>query len=645
MHASRLLRVLLMLMLILTAGRGALAQAQTTGTLTFLPMPRSLTRMAGTQRLMPERLIYSSGGSPEAQLRAAHLAQKALATAGARWATTTLRGDNSATVGLIMHVDPAQVPRLEAYSLAITSDQIRLVAHDDAGMFHAVMTLRQLTRQWPHAGALPCLRIEDWPDFANRGVMLDISRDKVPTMETLRALVDQFAEWKFNQIQLYTEHTFAYRNHKDVWEKASPMTAAEVKELDAYCRERFIELVPNQNSFGHLDRWLQIPRYKVLAEVPAAASTLSPAEPGSIQLLSELYGELLPNFSSHQINVGCDEVSQLGEGKSKKLVAARGEGQVYLDFLKQIHKVVASHGCTMQFWGDIISNHPELMTQLPEGVIAMEWGYEADSPFAENGKKYAAAGVPYYVCPGSSSWNSLIGRTKNALGNLRNAAQNGQANGAIGYLICDWGDGGHYQYQPYSFLGFGYGAAVSWAGQANHNLDIARALDLHCFADGAGVMGQVMADLGNAYLKTGIELPNATVLNFLLQDHALKFSQDPWSRITAAKLKETESSIRQTVGRMEKTRMERKDAELIQGEVRNNAAMAILACDLGLAQLENNGVEVGRLPEPARAKLIAEIEPIIKEHRRLWLARNRIGGLEESCGGLEHLLWLLQQKG
>ena len=97
--------------------------------------------------------------------------------------------------------------------------------------------------------------------------MLDISRDKVPTMETLYALVDLLAGWKINQLQLYTEHTFAYRQHPEVWAEASPLTGQEILGLDAYCRKRFVELVPNQNSFGHMHRWLKHARYAPLAEV------------------------------------------------------------------------------------------------------------------------------------------------------------------------------------------------------------------------------------------------------------------------------------------------------------------------------------------------------------------------------------------
>ena len=63
--------------------------------------------------------------------------------------------------------------------------------------------------------------MEDWGAFPTRGLMLDISRDKVPTMESLRGMIDVLASLKFNHLQLYTEHTFAYTGHGAVWREAS----------------------------------------------------------------------------------------------------------------------------------------------------------------------------------------------------------------------------------------------------------------------------------------------------------------------------------------------------------------------------------------------------------------------------------------
>jgi N-acetyl-beta-hexosaminidase len=156
--------------------------------------------------------------------------------------------------------------RPEGYRLRIGSGMVDLTAADDAGEAYGRATLAQLVRAYD--GRLPVGSVDDWPDLPVRAVMLDISRDKVPTMQTLEALIDRLARWKVNQVQLYTEHTFAFRDHEAVWRDASPLTAEEVRDLDRFCRDRHVELVPNQNCLGHAERWLRHARYRDLALAP-----------------------------------------------------------------------------------------------------------------------------------------------------------------------------------------------------------------------------------------------------------------------------------------------------------------------------------------------------------------------------------------
>jgi hypothetical protein len=616
-------------------------------------MPQRLHRLEGSHCFQPERFIWLKGDTSGALLRTGRILQEALASVGPRWELTAARGDDVSRLGAIAHVDPAQVPWPEGYRLTIGADGIHIVAHDAAGAFYAAMAVRQLARQCVGAGELPCLHIEDWPDFPHRGVMLDISRDKVPTMETLYALVDLLVEWRINQFQLYTEHTFAYRHHREVWEHASPMTGEQVLALDAHCRQRFIELVPNQNSFGHMHRWLKHLRYRHLAEAPDGFEypwgggsdepfSLCPLEPGSLDLLAELYDELLPHFSSRQFNVGCDETFDLGQGRSRAACEERGVGRVYLEFLLKIHRLVQRHGRTMQFWGDIVMHYPDLIPELPKDIIALEWGYDADHPFAEDGQKFAQASVPYYVCPGTSSWNTIAGRTANALGNLWNAAESGRAHGAIGYLNTDWGDNGHWQHLPVSFLGYAYGAAVSWAAQANRDLDLPWALDLHAFRDGAGVMGRLAYDLGNAYREAGVLVPNASLLALLLLHPDQRVTEGDWPGLTVEGLERTLECVDGVMTPLSQARMARPDAELIADEFRNAAALLRHACRLGIARLRTEGGEIASIPVETRRALTSELEEIMAEYRRLWLSRNRPGGLTDSVGRMERLLAMYQ---
>lgn len=535
-------------------------------------------------------------------------------------------------------VQPDSIPHAQGYILAITAGEILLTGHDAAGLFYAEQTLAQIRRQFADTGKLPVVRIEDWPDFPNRGVMLDVARDKVPTMETLFAYVDMFASLKFNQLQLYTEHTFAYPGHEVVWQNASPMTAEEIQALDAYCRDRFIELVPNQNSFGHMHRWLQHEAYKHLGETPTS-SDLCPTNPGSIELLRSMYDGLLPNFSSDKVNVGCDETFSLGKGGSKAEVDRIGKGRVYLNFLKQIYDLVQGHGKTMQFWGDIILEYPELIPALPENIIAMEWGYEANHPFAKRGQKFAESGIPFYVCPGTSSWNSLLSRTDNALENLRLAAQNGLENGASGYLITDWGDSGHWQFAPISFVPFAWGAAVSWAYDANQNLNLARAADVHVFQDSAGVMSQAAMDLGSAHALTGVIRGNSTVYYGLLM-HALQGNPSTGylKGLTLDGVKNCRTQLEGALARMKNAQMNRADADLILAEFAMNTRMALFAVRLGEERLKAGGVSTSQLPADVRASLVKELEGIVAEYRALWLSRNRPGGLDDSTARLEAIV-------
>jgi hexosaminidase len=475
----------------------------------------------------------------------------------------------------------------------------------------------------------------------------------VPTMETLYALVDMLASWKINQFQLYTEHTFAYRRHRTVWANASPMTAEEVLALDVYCRDRFIELVPNQNSFGHMHRWLMHEPYVPLGETEIGITTpwgnkqdypfsLSPAVPETLPFLEGLFDELLPNFTSRMFNIGADETFDLGAGRSKALVEAKGKGRVYLDFVLEIYQRVRGRGRTMQFWGDIINQYPDLVAEVPKDVIALEWGYEANHDFPGKTALFAASGVPFYVCPGTSSWVTIAGRTDNAIGNIRSAVENGLKHGAIGVLNTDWGDLGHWQPLPVSFLGYAYGAALSWGYANNVDLDLPAALSAFAFQDKAGVMGRLAYNLGNAYQKPGIDIFNGSFLFWIYQrtlEQLREFrsvSQQAAAHddvLLARNLQATAEYVDQDTTLLDQAQMARPDAELIQHEFATVARMLQHAARRGLAQIESSS---------GKASLLNDLDAIEADYRRNWLARNRPGGLEDSVQRLRRARELYQ---
>ena len=550
--------------------------------------------------------------------------------------------------GVTARIDPALPEGEQGYRLSVSPGDLNLIAGGEAGLFYGFMTLRQLARQADDAECIPCVHIEDRPELPVRGVMLDISRDRVPTMETLKHLIDLWAELKYNQVQLYTEHTFAYPNHRIVWQEASPITPEEAEELDLYCRQRAIELVPNQNSFGHMERWLRHEPYSGLAEISGSftdpwggtrrhPTTLNPLDPGSLELLCSLYDQLLPHFTSNMVNVGADEPFELGQGRSKEACRHRGLGRVYLDFMLKIHGELSRRGKIMQFYGDIILHHPEMISELPRDVIAWDWGYEADHPFAEESRLFARTGVPFYVCPGTGTWNTLGGRWNTARQNILNAAKEGRSAGASGLLITDWGDNGHWQQLPVSYPGYLLAAAAGWNPEAAGKLDIEAGLSRHVFQDQTGNAAKGLMILANLYDNGIVHLHNAAVLAVLLLQDLQPYHREELKRFRGYEFSGEQNEIAEALALFERAEIRSADADLLQEELRFTADLMSHAARLGKQRFATPGLLVEEVPVSARKELAAELEELIGRYRELWLKRSRPGGLKDSAGRMQAL--------
>jgi hexosaminidase len=348
----------------------------------------------------------------------------------------------------------------QAYSLTITPDDIILYADTSRGLFYAIQTLRQLVRL--HGTNVPALTIYDWPTLTYRGLMLDISRRKVPTLETLRNLVVELSHYKINVLQLYTEHTFQFPRHPKIGAGCGSLSSQDVLDLDAFCRTHHVELMPNLQSFGHVRNTLLIPEYQPLAETDLLW-TLSPAFEETYTLLNELYGDMLPSFASATLNVDCDETWDLGQGASKALAEELGVGRVYLNHILRVRELAARYGRRIQIWGDILLHHADLIGEVPEDITLLDWQYAATEQYP-TASIFGESGHTFWICPGTSSWNTLFPRIHNANVNIRNFVRDGVAAGAEGMLNTDWGDYGHYQYLGLSWYGYIFGAAQGWSG-------------------------------------------------------------------------------------------------------------------------------------------------------------------------------------
>ncbi|MEV6110519.1 glycoside hydrolase family 20 zincin-like fold domain-containing protein [Streptomyces sp. NPDC051940] len=548
----------------------------------------------------------------------------------------------------------------QGFEIDITADGAELRHGDEAGLRYGRALLEQIRRQAQEQDTWPGLRVRDWPDFPVRGYMLDVSRSRVPTRETLERIVGLLDLLRINQLQLYTEHTFAYQDHEPVWRHASPLTADDVRWLDGLCAAQGIELVANQNTFGHMERWLAHEPYRSRAELPdgfelfgahRGASTLAPTEDNADFALG-LVRELLPHFTSRRVNIGCDETWELGRGVSAPDAAERGKGRVYADHLRRLLTPLLEEGYEPQFWGDIIAHYPELVGELPAGATAVAWDYEAPSArdawgawpqavhdrlaavghgvdglapgFAAVAAPFAEAGYPFWVAPGTSTWNTLTGRIDNARDNLLDAALVGREHGAGGYLITDWGDNGHLQPPSVSFPPLVYGAAVAWSADANRDLALSPVLDRFVFADPTGRLSAALDTLGHAWRRTGRQSFNASPLAAAVVPGSYLLGEGLDADQLTALVPDLDAALADIAAATPGS----PDGALVRREL------------TAAARLVRHGAwrllrEAGAPAAPDDKALAADLAEATELHRAAWLERSRPGGLEAGLASLE----------
>jgi len=544
----------------------------------------------------------------------------------------------------------------QGYDLVVDASGARLTHADDAGRRYGEQTVGRLRGE---DGALPAVHVRDWPDLPVRAYMLDISRDRVPTRETLARLVDVLATCRYNQLQVYVEHTFAYRDHELVWRDASPITPDDLRWLDAVCAAAGIELVGNQNCFGHLAPWLRHDAYRSRAECPDGyvvgdgvrmpPSVLAPTQ-ANADFVVGLVREQMAALTSPRFNVGCDETFELGKGASRALVEREGATVVYAEHLRRIVEPLLADGCSLQHWGDIIAHDPSALERLPAGdLTALVWNYEApdapcvevadatrsvfadlgidpdaDTAFAGRLVPFVESGRPFWVAPGTSSWNSIVGRLDNAVSNLADAAAAAVDANAGGYLVTDWGDGGHHQPLWVSYQPLAYGGAVSWCLATNRDVDLAAVVDRHLVGDEAGVLGGVLTAIGGVAARTGMVGQNTSPLLVGLFPGSFQNVSGSPDPDALADVLDTLARARSDLDAVRPTLVDR---DLLVDELGVTVELAHFAA-------ETLAGSAGSPVRPA-AERAAHLASLIERFRAAWLTTSRPGGLDHSAGRLD----------
>jgi hypothetical protein len=350
--------------------------------------------------------------------------------------------------------------RDEGYVITPDGNRVVVIGVTSAGVFYGAQTLKQIVSGDGDEARLYRATVRDWPAMRYRGFHDDVSRGPVPTLGFQKKQIRTLAAYKVNIFSLYFEHTLAYNSNPLIAPPGGALTHADVKELVAYAANYHVDIVPEQEAFGHLHHILKYEIYSPLAETPHG-HVLAPGQPGSLPLIRQLFAEIDSLFPSHFVHLGADETFELGRGQTAERVKAEGIGAVYLDFLKQIEAALRPSGKKFLFWGDVAMNQPELVKTLPKDMIAVAWNYDPDTSFTRFIAPFRDAGIETWVAPGVNNWNRVYPDNAMALPNIQRFVRDGQRLGATGVLNTSWDDDGESLFNQ-TWYGDLFGAAAAW---------------------------------------------------------------------------------------------------------------------------------------------------------------------------------------
>lgn len=581
----------------------------------LLPSPRRVERLPGTFRWDRRCRVRLDSGSPAeegaAKLLAARLGERATVK-------VSISGSPATPSGNVVLSEADSGP--ESFELRVDAAGARL-AGDPAGLRYGAEALAQLTAP---DGRVPAVHLQDAPALRRRGFLLDISRGKVPRPETVRWLVEVLARLRYNELFLYTEHTFQFEKHPEIGAGSGGYAAPEIRELDAFARACGVELVPCLQTFGHFRRILEKAPYRRLAESDRRWS-VSPAASGTYPLLRDLLGEYLPNFASGWAHLNCDEPVDLGKGLSSERAKREGPAAVFAGHVNRVAGMARELGKRPMIWADVLADHPEALDLLDSSITLADWWYEPDHDF-DRVRRFRDAGRDFLTVAGTSSWTSLFPRFDTSLPNIRGHARAAKRFGASGFIVTDWGDGGHYNLFGGSLFPIAAGAEAAWGDEDRPEGELAAAFSEHVAGDASGFSGEFATRLGRLH-DTGFPHFNHSPLKTVFFETRLRRS----ARVPARE------ALEATLAALRRLAAETEARGLPPGrsgaEWRFALDASLLAAERGLATLRFRQSE--RSGSPADRRLAGELAALAEQQgelarrfRELWLRANRPEGIE-----------------
>jgi len=222
-------------------------------------------------------------------------------------------------------------------------------------------------------------------NFNHLGVMLDCSRNAVMNVKSVKKYVDLLQRLGYNTLMLYTEDTYEVDNQPYFGYLRGRYSQNELKEIDAYAKDRGVELIPCIQTLAHLNAIVRWKTYRPYVDVN---DILLCEDPGTYALIEDIFSTLEKCFTSRLVNIGMDEAHMVGLGKYLDQHGYQNRFEILLKHLKKVCEIAEKHGFKPLMWSDMffrLANggkytcgntfDSSVIDLVPENVGLIYWDY------------------------------------------------------------------------------------------------------------------------------------------------------------------------------------------------------------------------------------------------------------------------------
>jgi len=282
--------------------------------------------------------------------------------------------------------------------------------------------------------------------FHIRGFHLDL-RIQVMKMQALKNFALHLSKQGINTLVMEWEATYPFQEDPLIPNRFA-YSRQEVKDFIKYCQSLHIDVIPLQQSFGHVEYILRNYKYAKLREDDKDFSQVCPSETElNRELFTRLFKDMASTHPSPYFHIGGDETHLLGHcEKCKKKAAEIGISRLYFDHIKMLCDIVVSLGKRPVVWADIALKYPEFINLLPKETIFVDWNYGwAMDRFGAH-EQLVKSGYEIWGAPSirSSPDNYFLTRWQYHFNNIRDFIPICKNLGYKGIVMTSWSTSGVY---------------------------------------------------------------------------------------------------------------------------------------------------------------------------------------------------------